>query len=95
MGQNDPHGFPEVPGFRLLMNGPHGPAGGARINTCFADTPSPACPRRFNQEETIRAIWDGTSRKPRHQGVTAAARSRWPAPRVATDTNVVAAYYGC
>jgi hypothetical protein len=56
--ENDPNGFLEMPGFRMLTNGPANPAeGGGRINFYFANTKSQACPLGFGQEETIKAIW--------------------------------------
>jgi hypothetical protein len=60
--QNDPNGFLEMPGFRMLTNGPADPENGRRIATYIADTESAACPRGFNQEVTIKAIWQEASK---------------------------------
>jgi hypothetical protein len=49
--EHDPNGFVEMPGLRGLAD----PVGDA--NTYCANTPSPAFPGGFNQEETIKAIW--------------------------------------
>jgi hypothetical protein len=54
--EHDRNGFLQMPGGRMLTNGPQ-PAGEEKINWYFANTKSPACPRGFSQEETIRAIW--------------------------------------
>ncbi len=74
--ENDPNGFLEMPGFRMLTNGPTEPGSGERISTYIADTKGPACPHGFNQEETIKAIWAENSRKGRHESGTADVRSR-------------------
>ncbi|HYW43932.1 MAG TPA: hypothetical protein VE959_13810 [Bryobacteraceae bacterium] len=60
--ENDRNGFLEMPGFRMLTNGPANPAGG-RINYYYANTKSPACQLGFGQEETIKAIWQQGGRK--------------------------------
>jgi hypothetical protein len=53
-----------MPGSRVLHDGPPDPENGQRkIGWYFANTPSPACPRGFNQEKTIKAIWLEDSRK--------------------------------
>jgi hypothetical protein len=54
--EHDPNGFLQMPGSRMLTNGPPG-EDGARLRWYFANTRSPACPQGFNQEETIKAIW--------------------------------------
>jgi hypothetical protein len=74
--ENDPNGFLEMPGFRMITNGPTDPAGGGRIRTYIADTRSPACPQGFNQEETIKSVWDENSKKPHHDKGATEARSR-------------------
>jgi len=51
--EHDANGFLQMPGGRCLA----APAGGKRFYR--ANTPGPACPDGFNQEETIRAIWAG------------------------------------
>ena len=62
--EHDRNGFLEMPGFRMITNGPANPAGGGgRINFYFANTKSPACPHGFGQEETIKAIWREASKK--------------------------------
>ena len=62
--ENDRNGFLEMPGFRMLTNGPANPAeGGGRINYYLANTKSPACPNGFGQEETIKAIWTQGAKK--------------------------------
>lgn len=62
--ENDRNGFLEMPGGRMLTNGPSVP-GAARINWYFANTRSPACPSGFSQEETIKAIWAADSKASR------------------------------
>jgi hypothetical protein len=47
--EHDPNGFLEMPGGRMLTNGP--------TRWYFANTRSAACPDGFNQEMTIKAIW--------------------------------------
>lgn len=54
--EHDRNGFLEMPGGRMLTNGPAIPGGG-RLNWYFANTKSPAYPQGFSQEETIKAIW--------------------------------------
>ena len=63
--EHDRNGFLEMPGGRMLTNGPPIPAedGGGRANWYFANTKSPACPRGFSQEETIKAIWHEDAKK--------------------------------
>ncbi len=56
--KTDRNGFLEMPGGRMLTNGPADPAGGDwRINWYYANTRSEAWPHGFGQEETIQAIW--------------------------------------
>ena len=56
--KNDPNAFLEMPGGRMLTNGPPIPGEeGGRMKWYFANTKSPACPNGFSQEETIKAIW--------------------------------------
>jgi hypothetical protein len=55
--KNDPNGFLEMPGSRVLHDGPPAPDGKGQIGWYNANTPGTACPRGFNQEETIKAIW--------------------------------------
>ena len=56
--EHDPDGFLEMPGGRMLTNGPSIPGeDGARARWYFANAKSPACPNGFGQEETIKAIW--------------------------------------
>jgi hypothetical protein len=50
--QSDPNGFLEMPGMRGLAD----PVGD--INEYYANKKSIACPKGFNQEETIKAIWE-------------------------------------
>lgn len=47
----DPNGFLQMPGSRVLVD----PIDG--VNTYHANTPSPACPTGFGQEDTIKALW--------------------------------------
>jgi hypothetical protein len=49
--EHDPNGFLELPGLRGLAD----PVGECAVYC--ANTPSPACPGGFGQEETIKAIW--------------------------------------
>ena len=54
----DPNGHLEMPGGRMLTNGPPIPGEpGSKQNWYFANTKSESEPRGFGQEETIRAIW--------------------------------------
>ncbi len=55
--RHDRNGFLQMPGGRMLTNGPADPDGGERLRWYFANTKSEACPRGFSQEETIRSIW--------------------------------------
>lgn len=56
--ENDRDGFLEMPGGRMLTNGPVIPGeGGGRVNWYFANTKSPVNPKGFSQEATIKAIW--------------------------------------
>jgi hypothetical protein len=60
--ENDPDGHLEMPGGRMLTNGPANPgAEGGRLRWYFANTKSSACPTGFSQEETIKAIWQTDS----------------------------------
>jgi hypothetical protein len=54
--EHDRDGFLEMPGGRMITNGP-ATAEGERLNWYFANTRSPACPNGFSQEETIKSIW--------------------------------------
>ena len=49
--QNDPNGYLQMPGSRTLADRV------GDIRWYFANTKSPATPTGFNQEETIKAIW--------------------------------------
>ncbi|MCL5744527.1 MAG: hypothetical protein M1541_11475, partial [Acidobacteria bacterium] len=61
--EHDRNGFLEMPGSRVLHDGPPlMPEGVRKIGWYFANTSSPACPQGFNQEETIKAIWLADSR---------------------------------
>lgn len=55
--EHDRNGFLEMPGGRMLTNGPVIPGEGSRRNWYFANTKSAACPQGFGQEDTIKAIW--------------------------------------
>jgi hypothetical protein len=62
--EHDRNGFLEMPGGRMLTNGPVIPGeGGGRIKWYFANTKSPVCPQGFSQEETIKAIWREDAKK--------------------------------
>ena len=75
--EHDRNGFLEMPGGRMLTNGPAIPGeGGGRINWYFANTKSAACPRGFTQEETIKAIWRKDSKKQLPRIQTADVRTR-------------------
>jgi hypothetical protein len=50
--EHDPNGFLQMPGMRGLAD-PVGP-----VSVYRANRRGPACPQGFNQEDTIRAIWD-------------------------------------
>jgi len=56
--EHDPNGFLEMPGSRCLADKAAGKS------WYFANRRSEACPGGFGDEETIRAIWAGTSGKP-------------------------------
>jgi hypothetical protein len=58
--EHDRDGFLQMPGGRVLTNGPPSPDGGGKLDWYFANTKSDSCPRGFNQEETIKAIWSQT-----------------------------------
>jgi hypothetical protein len=60
--EHDPDAHLEMPGGRMITNGPPNPGGG-RFNWYYANTKSAACPQGFSQEETIKAIWQEDSRK--------------------------------
>jgi hypothetical protein len=56
--EHDPNAFLEMPGSRMLTNGPENQGeGGGRLRWYFANTKSAACPQGFSQEETIKEIW--------------------------------------
>ncbi|MBN1340284.1 MAG: hypothetical protein JXA03_13225 [Bacteroidales bacterium] len=56
--KHDPNGFLQMPGSRILHDGPPvTPCGQDKINWYFANLQSPECPYGFNQEETIKQIW--------------------------------------
>ena len=57
--ENDSDGHLEMPGGRMLTNGPD--AEGGRLRWYFANSRSAAAPTGFNQEETIKAIWQADS----------------------------------
>ena len=61
--EHDRNGFLEMPGGRMLTNGPVNPESGARLNWYSANTLTPACPNGFSQEGTIKAIWAADSKK--------------------------------
>jgi hypothetical protein len=58
---NDPDGFLEMPGGRMITNGPV-TTDGTKLTWYFANTKSDAFPRGFSQEETIKAIWKADRR---------------------------------
>jgi hypothetical protein len=61
---HDSNGFLEMPGSRVLHDGPSLPTDEKqKINWYFANTRSSACPGGFNQEKTIKKIWQEDSRK--------------------------------
>jgi len=52
--QNDPNGYLQMQGRKCLNpQDVHG------AKWYYANTLSAACPNGFNQEETIKAIWEG------------------------------------
>jgi hypothetical protein len=61
--EHDSNGFLEMPGGRMLTNGPDNPDGGPRLNWYFANRKSSENPGGFSQEDTIKAIWLGDSRR--------------------------------
>ncbi|MBS1828776.1 MAG: hypothetical protein JST93_25970 [Acidobacteria bacterium] len=63
--EHDHDGFLEMPGGRMITNGPPDPNGGGKLRWYFANTRSAAFPQGFSQEETIKAIWraDNKSRR--------------------------------
>jgi hypothetical protein len=68
--ENDRDGFLEMPGGRMLTNGPPIPGEeGGRMKWYFANSRSPACPNGFSQEETIKAIWLADSARSAPAGV--------------------------
>jgi len=60
--EHDPDGHLQMPGGRMLTNGPQFPDGSGKANWYFANTKSEACPRGSGQEETIKAIWASDTR---------------------------------
>jgi hypothetical protein len=54
--EHDRDGFLEMPGGRMLTNGPL-VEGQGKAKWYFANTKSAACPQGSSQEETIKAIW--------------------------------------
>jgi len=60
--ENDPNGFLQMPGGRMLTNGPPA-AGGGRQRWYFANTRGPECPQGSSQEDTIKAIWEEDRRQ--------------------------------
>ena len=60
--EHDKDGFLEMPGGRMLTNGP-ATEGGGKMRWYFANTKSEANPQGFSQEETIKAIWQADSEK--------------------------------
>jgi len=62
--EHDRDGFLEMPGGRMLADGPPDPREANRkLRWYFANTQSPACPQGFSQEETIKAIWLADSKR--------------------------------
>ncbi len=59
--KNDTNGFVQFCCSRVLHDPPVSPDG-KKIYWYFANTKSPACPDGFNQEETIKAIWQKDSK---------------------------------
>ena len=60
--EHDRNGFLEMPGGRMLTNGPL-LADGGKMRWYFANTRSAANLQGFSQEETIKAIWQSDSEK--------------------------------
>ena len=60
--EHDPDGFLEMPGGRMLTNGPTR-EGVGKVRWYFANTRSDANPQGFSQEETIKAIWQADSER--------------------------------
>ena len=61
--QHDTNGFVQMPGSRVLHDGPPDPSNPTKkLWWYFANTKSPACPNGFNQEETIKAVWKEDSK---------------------------------
>lgn len=61
--EHDPNGFLQMPGGRMLTNGPPAEGESGRQRWYFANTKSAACPQGFSQEATIKAIWAEDARK--------------------------------
>lgn len=61
--KTDPNGYLQMPGSRVIHAGAPSPDGNGKTWWYFCNTRSPACPRGFNQEETIKAIWAEDSKK--------------------------------
>jgi hypothetical protein len=62
--EHDRDGFLEMPGGRMITNGPASPdPDGGRLRWYFANTKSAACPTGFSQEGTIKAIWQADSKR--------------------------------
>lgn len=55
--EHDRDGFLQMPGGRMLTNGPSAPDGSGKLRWYFANTKSAAFPQGFSQEETIKFIW--------------------------------------
>jgi hypothetical protein len=60
----DPDGFLQMPGGRMLTNGPAAPDG-TKLKWYFSNAKSAANPAGFGQEATIKAIWKADKRKAR------------------------------